>query len=81
MSETTRECVVKFDGAGFWTNTIKGKRASCAWSDETAARRLAERLFGEGQAVICKLPSQPGDREKHIESRWALFELKEQGNA
>lgn len=72
MSATSRECVVKFDGAGFFTNTVKGKRASCTWSDQIAAQRLADRLFGEGQGVIAKLPAQPGDKANYIESRWSL---------
>ena len=72
MSAISRECVVKFDGAGFFTNTVKGKRASCTWSDEVAAQRLADRLFGEGQGVIAKLPGQPGDKANYIESCWFL---------
>ncbi|SFY07913.1 hypothetical protein [Azotobacter vinelandii] len=67
-----KQCVVRFDGAGFFTNTVKGKRASCSWSDEEAAKRLANRLFGEGHASISKLPSQPGDDENRIYSRWLL---------
>lgn len=25
----TYQCIVKFDGAGFWTNTIQKQRATC----------------------------------------------------
>ncbi|PBW70950.1 putative protein CP12, partial [Pseudomonas aeruginosa] len=32
----TYQCIVKFDGAGFWTNTIKKQRATCTWSDKVA---------------------------------------------
>lgn len=48
----TYQCIVKFDGAGFWTNTINKQRATCTWSDKVAASRLAERLFGEDNAYI-----------------------------
>ncbi|MBB4852619.1 hypothetical protein HNP41_006411, partial [Pseudomonas aeruginosa] len=50
----TYQCIVKFDGAGFWTNTIKKQRATCTWSDKVAASRLAERLFGEDNAYITR---------------------------
>lgn len=66
------KCIVKFDGAGFWTNTVKGKRASCTANDRTAAERLADRLFGEGKATVTEQPSEPGDRDKYIASRWLL---------
>lgn len=66
------KCVVKFDGAGFWTNTVKGKRASCTSSDAIAAQRLADRLFGEGKAVVEQQPAEAGDREKYIASRWLM---------
>lgn len=66
------KCVVRFDGAGFWTNTVKGKRASCTSSDATAVQRLADRLFGEGKAVVEQLPTEAGDREKYIASRWLM---------
>ena len=72
MSTSSLQCIVKFDGAGFFTNTVKGKRATCTWSDEVAAQRLADRLFGEGQGMITKLPEQAGDKAKYIESRWKL---------
>ncbi|WP_374098717.1 hypothetical protein [Pseudomonas aeruginosa] len=54
----TYQCIVKFDGAGFWTNTIKKQRATCTWSDKVAASRLAERLFGEDNAYITRMPAQ-----------------------
>ncbi|QCI14058.1 hypothetical protein E6B08_23120 [Pseudomonas putida] len=66
------KCIVKFDGAGFWTNTVKGKRASCTANDRTAAERLADRLFGEGKATVKQQSSEPGDRDKYIASRWLL---------
>lgn len=51
----TYQCIVKFDGAGFWTNTIQKQRATCTWSDKVAASRLAERLFGEDNASpVCR---------------------------
>nr|WP_241770222.1 hypothetical protein [Pseudomonas aeruginosa] len=37
-----------------------------------AASRLAERLFGEDNAYITRMPAQAGDHEKRIESRWEL---------
>ena len=67
------KCVVKFDGAGFWTNTVKGKRASCTANDRTAAERLAARLFGEGKATVEQQQDEPGDRDKYIASRWILI--------
>lgn len=69
---TTYQCIVKFDGAGFWTNTIKKQRATCTWSDKVAASRLDERLFGEDNAYITRMPAQAGDHEKRVESRWEL---------
>ncbi|WP_153789254.1 hypothetical protein [Pseudomonas sp. EMN2] len=66
------KCIVKFDGAGFWTNTVKGKRASCTSDDSTAVKRLAARLFGEGHATVKQLPAEAGDREKYIASRWLI---------
>jgi len=66
------KCIVKFDGAGFWTNTVKGKRASCTANDRTAAERLGARLFGEGKATVTQQPSEPGDRDNYIASRWLL---------
>lgn len=81
MSATSRECVVKFDGAGFFTNTVKSKRASCTWSDEVAAQRLADRLFGVGQGLITKLPEQPDDKANYIESRWTLTSSSLQENS
>jgi len=66
------KCIVKFDGGGFWTNTVKGKRASCTANDRTAAERLAARLFGEGNATVEQQQSEPGDRDKYIASRWLL---------
>lgn len=36
----TYQCIVKFDGAGFWTNTIQKQRATCTWSDKVAASAL-----------------------------------------
>lgn len=68
----TYQCIVKFDGAGFWTNTIKKQRATCTWSDKVAASRLDERLFGEDNAYITRMPAQAGDHEKRVESRWEL---------
>ncbi|MHC9221333.1 hypothetical protein ACYTTL_32255, partial [Pseudomonas aeruginosa] len=56
----------------FWTNTIQKQRATCTWSDKVAASRLAERLFGEDNAYITRMPAQAGDHEKRIESRWEL---------
>ncbi|WP_313026689.1 hypothetical protein [Pseudomonas lopnurensis] len=83
MNSPTYDCVVKFDGAGFWTNTVKGKRATCTWSDRAAAQRLADRIFGVGLGLISQLPSQPNDHEKRIESRWKLSssDLQENENA
>ncbi|HCL4078412.1 TPA: hypothetical protein N2C32_006707, partial [Pseudomonas aeruginosa] len=51
---------------------IKKQRATCTWSDKVAASRLAERLFGEDNAYITRMPAQAGDHEKRIESRWEL---------
>lgn len=66
------KCIVKFDGAGFWTNTVKGKRASCTANDRTAAERLAARLFGEGKATVEQQQSESGDSDRYIASRWLL---------
>ncbi|EIU2788245.1 TPA: hypothetical protein NL046_003875 [Pseudomonas aeruginosa] len=33
---------------------------------------VAERLFGEDNAYITRMPAQAGDHEKRIESRWEL---------
>ncbi len=60
----TYQCIVKFDGAGFWTNTIKKQRATCTWSDKVAASRLDERLFGEDNAYITRMPAQAGRPRK-----------------
>ena len=68
----TYQCIVKFDGADYWTNTIHGMRSSCTWSDKVAASRLAERLFGEDNAYITRMPAQAGDHKKRIESRSEL---------
>lgn len=47
----TYQCIVKFDGAGFWTNTIKKQRATCTWSDKVAASRLAGTAVWRGQRL------------------------------
>ncbi len=39
------EVEVRLDHSGFVTNTIRGARASCTYSEQVAVDRLAEKLF------------------------------------
>lgn len=37
---------------GGYAATLKGQRATCAWSHEEAARRVARKIYGEQVDVV-----------------------------
>lgn len=39
------------DAMGGYAATLQGKRATCAWSHEEAARRVARKVYGEKAEV------------------------------
>lgn len=66
------ETLVRMDGDGYITATVRGKRAACTWSDDEAVRRLGTKLFAEHLDHVERLPDQPGDRDARIYSRWRI---------
>lgn len=68
----TLECLVRRDGDGYVTNTVKGKRASCTWSEDEAVLRLGTRLLGDQLDHVERMPSHPCDNETNIHSRWRI---------
>ncbi|GGW23783.1 MAG: hypothetical protein CME75_07910 [Halomonas sp.] len=53
MSTTTNAAPIRVrDAIGGYAATLKGQRATCAWSAEEAARKVARKVHGDQVDVV-----------------------------
>lgn len=63
------EASVLQDSFGYATNTIRGCRATCSYSQRVAIERLAEKLFPHQGTTIVQIPCTPVGK---LQSKWRI---------
>lgn len=63
------EVSVRQDHSGYTTNTIRGIRASCSYSQRVAVERLAEKMFPCHGTTIVQIPCTPVG---NLQGKWQI---------
>lgn len=63
------EVSVRQNHTGYTTNTVRGARASCSYSQRVAVERLAEKMFPRQGTTIVQIPCTPAG---NLQSRWRI---------
>lgn len=66
------DTLVRMQGDGYVTATVKGKRSSCTSSAREAVLSLGRKVFQDHFDQAECLPGQPGDHDSRIHSRWRI---------
>ena len=74
MKTATESIDVKvYDRNGaFVANTVQGKRAACAWSDEEALWRLVDKLNLPSMSRVERVAIGDDEDEANMKSRWRI---------